>query len=431
MDIKKLYKLIREGDPGIATDSRSVKTGDVFFALKGDNFNGNAFASGALENGARLAVIDDPVYSGSGTILVGDVLLAMQELAAIHRRELGIPVIAITGTNGKTTTKELTALVLSQKYKVHSTKGNLNNHIGVPLTILSAGRDTELLLVEMGANHIGEIDALCRIADPDYGIITNIGKAHLEGFGSYEGVIKAKSELYSFLDKKGAAIIYNDNNSLLSELAASLSCSLIPYSRPSMNLALSSTMKEGSIEFDIHYGDSSIHVNTGLYGSHNLENIQAAVSIGLVFDIDISVIARAIASYKPENNRSQLADTGKNLLLCDAYNANPGSMMSALRAFIKAEEGRDKTIILGDMLELGQYSMDEHKKIIDFLSATANIRAYLVGTEFCRAAGQGSIKCFASTELLIKHLESNPIRNNFVLLKGSRGIALEKVFPLL
>lgn len=431
MDGEKLYRLIKEGGTHITTDSRVVNNGDVFFALRGDNFNGNVYAYEALKNGARLAVIDDPDYRGDNTILVENTLLALQDIARIHRKVLNIPVIAITGTNGKTTTKELIALVLSKKYNVNSTQGNLNNHIGLPLTILAANDRTELMIVEIGANHIGEIDTLCRISDPDYGIITNIGKAHLEGFGSLEGVIQAKSELYIYLDSKQGTIIYNDSNRLLSELAGDLSCKIIPYSRPDEDLILKESGEEGNIVFDLQYGDYSTHVETQLYGSHNLENIKAAISTGLIFGINISDIADAISKYLPDNNRSQLTDTGKNLLLCDAYNANPGSLMNALKAFLSSNDERNRTIILGDMLELGKYSREEHGKVVEFLRSKTNILVYLVGDEFCRAAAGSALKCFASTELLIKHLESNPITNNFILLKGSRGIALEKVFPLL
>lgn len=430
MRIEEIYKYLKERAKRFITDSREVKSGDVFFALKGDNFDGNSYAHKAIEDGALAAIIDNKEYSSEKTILVEDVLQTLQKLANIHRNSLNIPVLAITGTNGKTTTKELVSRVLSEKYLTHYTKGNLNNHIGLPLTILNASDKSEFIVLEMGANHIGEIKRLCEIAEPGVGLITNIGKAHLEGFGSFEGVIKAKTELYTFLDLTGGSIIYNDEDSLISDLARQKSCLRVSYSKPDSIIDIQPADSGQTISMSLIYRDKNYTVNSHLFGGHNVQNIKAAIAVGLYFGVSLDRIINAIENYIPENNRSQLLITSNNTLLCDAYNANPDSMLCALKSFSK-DPHKYKTVILGDMLELGQYSMEEHKKIISFLLNHKDINALLVGENFSLAAKGYSIRSFADTAFLLDYLESNSIKDNFVLLKGSRGIALEKAFKLL
>ncbi len=430
METSELYKFIRANSNRLTTDSRDVKTGDIFFALKGENFDGNRFAAKALDTGAVAAVIDDPAFAGRATILVDDVLHTLQELANIHRNNFSIPVLAITGTNGKTTTKELISRVLSKKYITHSTKGNLNNHIGVPLTLLSAKENTEFMIVEMGANHIGEIGDLCEIAEPDAGMITNIGRAHLEGFGSFEGVIKAKTELYTYLSKSGGTIIFNQADHLLSELANDQICTLHPYSRSGSEISTLSSDSDKEIHLKFLHNGEVLNIKSALFGEHNIENITAALAVGLYYGVPVNSIIKAIESYIPDNNRSQIVKTKTNTLLCDAYNANPDSMLMALDSFIRAG-GLNSTVILGDMLELGEYSFEEHKKVVQYLSGKKELDVILVGDIFCEVAEGSKMRKFRSAVLLMDYLESNPIKDSFVLLKGSRAISLEKVFKVL
>ena len=367
MSINDLYELFL-GNPKICTDSRSVEKGSLFFALKGDTFNGNNFAFQAIEQGAAFAIIDEnPAVQDNRLILVENVLNALQDLAHYHRTQLGIPVLAITGTNGKTTTKELTTAVLSKKYKVVATKGNLNNHIGVPLTLLSMDQSTQIGIVEMGANHQGEIAELSRIASPDFGLITNVGKAHLEGFGSFEGVKKTKAELYRFVEMNHGKVFINTSNENL--------CSMIGTNYESINYRVS---KEGvglegellqsspHLVFQVKFPKGWLYIKTNLAGGYNLENALAAVCVGNYFGVDPLEIKGAIEAYIPSNNRSQFLKSQRNQVIMDAYNANPSSMEAALENF-KTFVQKPKGVILGDMFELGETAADEHQKIVDKL----------------------------------------------------------------
>lgn len=430
MTAKDIYNLIREEGAGIATDSRKVKAGDIFFALRGDNFDGNKYAGDAIKAGAILALIDNPDYKSDSYILVDDVIETLQEIARIHREGFDIPLLAITGSNGKTTTKELIARVLECKYKVHYTRGNLNNHIGVPISLLDAGPDTELMIIEMGANHIGEIAALCGIARPTAGLITNLGRAHLEGFGSFEGVIKAKSELYEYLEKSGGLIFYNDSNSLLQSIAGKMNARSVPYSKPDKVLKQSSLVQEKYLKMGFIYDDRNYSIESALAGVHNSENILAALAVGLHYGVDLEDAIQAIEAYKPQNNRSQILVTDSNTLLCDAYNANPDSMSSALSSFTESAREK-KVIIVGDMLELGNYAPEEHKAVVARLSSLQDIDIYLVGRIFCKAAEGSGLKSYRDTELLISDLKKNPIKDSFVLIKGSRAIGLERIYDYL
>ena len=323
MKTEQLFSLFKEST-GVSTDSRNVGKGQIFFALWGDNYNGNKYAAEALSRGALCAVIDDPLFETENTILVDDCLFELQALASHYRKELKIPVLAITGTNGKTTTKELLAAILSTKLKVHYTQGNLNNHIGVPLTILSAPADTQMMIIEMGASHVGEIRTLCLIAKPDYGIITNIGNAHIEGFGSVEGVAKAKTELYEHLRKVNGIALYNDKDPLLSEKIFKIINRAVPFSDPTgVDLKIELISSDLNLVISVIYLHQTYTLNTNLFGSYNLENVRAAIATGLFLDVNIRDILNAVEKYSPANNRSQVKITRNNTLICDSYNANP------------------------------------------------------------------------------------------------------------
>ncbi len=430
METEKIYRLFCDSE-GITTDTRSVKKGEIFFALWGEKYNGNEFASEALEKGASWAVIDDPAFESDRTILVDDCLAELQKLASWHRKQLGVPVLAITGTNGKTTTKELAAAVLSRKFRVHYTKGNLNNHIGVPLTILSAPAGTEMMIIEMGANHGGEIRALTRMAGPGYGIITNIGTAHIEGFGSYEGVVRAKCELYEYLREVNGVAIYDDDNPLLTEKIYKLVNRAVPYSDPTgTDLVVEALDTDLNLKLKVSYQNKIWQVSTDLFGNYNLVNIKAAMATGLFFGVEIEDVIDAISSYRPGNNRSQVRETGRNTVICDSYNANPVSMRMALNSF-KRLEADVKTVILGDMLELGDTSREEHEKILGYLTAAGFSNVLLVGGEFAKLAAETGFRSFAGTDQLKEFLERNPLTGHYILVKGSRGIALEKIYDLL
>jgi len=430
MKTDQIYDLFKEST-GIATDSRTVVKGQMFFALWGENYNGNKFAAEALEKGASCAVIDDPLFETEKTILVDDCLMELQALARLHRKELNVPVLAITGTNGKTTTKELLACILSKKLKVHCTKGNLNNHIGVPITILSAPAGTEMMIIEMGANHIGEIRTLCLIAKPDYGIITNIGTAHIEGFGSADGVIKAKTELYEYLRKVNGVALYNDKNPLLTEKIFKNVNRAVPFSDPTgIELIMEPLPSDLYLSLTATYQHINYSIETNLFGAYNIENVKAAIATGLFFDVDMKDIVTAVREYQPANNRSQIRKTNNNTLICDAYNANPTSMHLALESFIgiRAEK---RLVILGDMLELGEKSEDEHKKLLDELLSHNLGNSILVGPIFQQVSEKTGFKSFVSVIKLIEYLRSNPVKGSTILVKGSRGMGLEKIFDLL
>ncbi len=430
MKTDQLYELFKEST-GIATDSRSVVKGQLFFALWGENYNGNKFAAEALEKGALCAVVDDPLFETEKTILVDDCLNELQALATHHRKQMNVPVLAITGTNGKTTTKELLAAILSKKIKVHCTKGNLNNHIGVPLTILSAPEGTRMMIIELGANHIGEIRSLCLIARPDYGIITNIGTAHLEGFGSFDGVVKAKTELYEYLRKVNGIAIYNDKNPLLTEKIFKNINRAVPYSDPTgIELLVEQIPSTLNISVNATYQHHSYEIKTNLFGSYNIENLKAAIATGLFFEVEMADIVAAVENYQPANNRSQIKKTKTNTLICDAYNANPTSMHLSLKSFGELEAD-NKMAIIGDMLELGEKSDEEHMKILEELLSHNLNKSILVGPVFQRVSSKSGLRSFYDKSGLLEYLKNEPVRSMTILIKGSRGMGLEKIFELL
>lgn len=429
MKINELYEIFQQY-PVVTTDSRNVPVNAIYFALKGDNFDGNAFAAQALEKGASYAVIDNKdFYSNERTILVEHVLSMLQDLARFHRRKLGIPIIAITGTNGKTTTKELTRSVLAEKYNVLATQGNLNNHIGVPLTLLSMTVNTQVGIIEMGANHPLEIAQLCNIAEPNVGLITNIGKAHLEGFGGFQGVIKTKKELYDFLIANQGKIFYNSDNDLLSGLLETYS-GKISYGTHTATLTGTIISSNPFLKVEIKSGKDVIKVNSNLVGGYNLENILAASTVGLNFSVPLSSIKTAIEAYSPSNNRSQLTNTGKNKLLLDCYNANPSSTEAAIINFSGIDE-QHKVIILGDMLELGEDSVKEHLHILELLKEQKSTQVFVVGSYYKTLAEPFGYKAFLHVTELCDWLTQHPMEQSFILIKGSRGIQLEKVVSLL
>jgi UDP-N-acetylmuramoyl-tripeptide--D-alanyl-D-alanine ligase len=431
MDTAVLYELYRRS-AGVTTDSRSVREGEIFFALRGPTHDGNMHAAAAVASGALAAVVDDPTLSGEKMIYVDDVLEALTSLAAAHRRRLTVPVIAITGSNGKTTTRELVTAVLSRKAKVHSTAGNLNNHIGVPLTLLGTPDDTGFVVVEMGANHTGEIASLCETAMPTHGIITNIGTAHIEGFGSAENVKTAKSELYQWLGRIGGTAVYNDNNPVLSDLVH-LAGTPVPYSLPaghSLNVVpAKATGMYLNVSAVVDGREQTF--STSLFGAHNLDNVRAAMAIGLLFDVPAGDIAEAISSYRPANNRSQVVDTGRNTVICDSYNANPSSMEKAIASFAALQSDK-KMVILGDMLELGSESHAGHASVLRQVRCLGAIEALFIGPRFREAADEAFPgRLFASTDQAVEWLSSARPAGYTILVKGSRGMKLEKVYPLL
>ena len=424
MEIEELYSRFLVCGT-VTTDSRHCPQGSMFIALKGETFNGNAFAAQALAQGCRYAVVDEPEYArGESYILVDDCLQVLQQLANYHRRQLKTPIIGITGTNGKTTTKELVSSVLSKKYKVLFTQGNLNNHIGVPLTLLRLNKEHEMAVVEMGANHPGEIKALVQIAEPDYGLITNVGKAHLLGFGSFEGVIKTKGELYDFLREKGNATIFIQNeNSYLNAIAHGLHC--VRYGQAS-GLFVSGKLLSCSpfLAFEWMSEGNTYPVQTHLIGAYNLDNALASVAIGKYFDVAPEDICEALSTYMPQNNRSQLVDTGRNKLIVDAYNANPTSMMAALENF-RQVQAPHKMVILGDMKELGEASLEEHRKIVGFLDGCRFDHVMLAGPEFKAVAS--AYEHFDNVDAVKEALEKSKPVGFTILIKGSNSMKLSQL----
>lgn len=423
MEIAELYKCFMECGK-VTTDSRNCPEGSMFIALKGETFNGNAFAAQALKQGCRYAVIDESEYAGEGTILVDNCLQALQQLANYHRRQLKTPVIGITGTNGKTTTKELISTVLSRKFNTLYTEGNFNNHIGVPLTLLRLTKEHEMAVVEMGANHPGEIKTLVHIAEPDYGIITNVGKAHLQGFGSFEGVIRTKGELYDFLRAKGGATIFIQNeNPYLNGIAEGLTC--VRYGQTAGLYVSGELISCSPFLFFRWTAEGVSHeVNTHLIGSYNLDNMLAAAAIGRYFGVSDDDISSALASYLPHNNRSQLKETADNKLIVDAYNANPTSMMAALKNF-RQVEAPHKMVILGDMKELGEASREEHQKVVDYLKECGFDRVVLVGPEF--AAATHSYQTFQHVDEVLADIRIHKPQGYYILIKGSNSMKLSQL----
>lgn len=442
--IEKLYSHFQKNQL-VCTDTRAIKKGALFFALKGGNFNGNSFAEQALTEGCSVAIIDEKEFlpagengNGDGNyFLVEDVLTTLQQLASCHRQTLKTPIIAITGSNGKTTSKELVNAVLSRKYNVLATVGNLNNHIGVPLTLLSITKEHEMAIVEMGANHQGEIELLCKIADPDFGIITNIGKAHLEGFGGIEGVKKGKSELYRYLQEKKGKVFLHGDDEVLVELAGSMD--KITYGTKKLYdivgaFKMNTENELISFQWSTRYTASQLKaapvVQTQLVGVYNYYNLLCAACVGSHFRVDETLINKALSEYTPSNNRSQLHKTAHNTLILDYYNANPSSMSLALENFA-ALKHTHKMVILGDMLELGDSSAAEHDAIVELLQQKNIKHALLVGPYFTAAGKKINAKTFATSEEAVAYLKEHKQINSTILIKGSRGIKLEKVVEFL
>jgi UDP-N-acetylmuramoyl-tripeptide--D-alanyl-D-alanine ligase len=427
-DLEEIYRIFVD-HPVVTTDSRKIEVGSIFFALKGDNFNGNLFALAALESGASYAVVDEAEFAvNERTILVENVLQTLQHLARLHRQKMGTPILAITGTNGKTTTKELTAAVLSKKFKLIYTRGNLNNHIGVPLTLLTLRPDTAFGVIEMGANHPGEIDELCRIALPDYGLITNVGSAHLEGFGSFEGVVRTKTELYRFLEQNQGTVFVNKANPILTGNTGKVKTVGYTTSKAFEGLEGETVSAEPLLIFKVLFPKGWLYLKTNLVGGYNLENALAATAIGQYFGIDPTDIAAAIEGYFPDNNRSQMVVTERNRLLMDAYNANPTSTRAALENFSKLP-AQKKGVILGDMLELGSFSREEHQNIVDFLSTLQLDRVILIGANYSGCKLPASFLSFDRADEVVAYLRATPISAYLLLIKGSRGMKLETISP--
>ena len=423
MNIQKIHKLFLVSN-SVSIDSRNIKPNDVFFAIKGLNFDGNKFAVQAIENGASHVISDDLEISkiSDKIIYVNDSIQTLQELANFHRKFIDTKIIAITGSNGKTTSKELIFSVLKSRYKTIATKGNLNNHLGVPLTILSMNKETEIGIVEMGANHLREIDFLCNIAEPDFGYITNFGNAHLEGFKSLEGVIIGKSELYTYLRDNDKVIFYNSENSKQSSILNNYSNSFSFGSNSKSNCILNKLKSKNCIS--IKYNEESIVSN--IYGDYNFENISIAIAIGCYFKIGVEQIKKGVESYLPENNRSQILKKRNNTIILDAYNANPSSMDLAISSFENINT-TNKMIIAGDMFELGQESNKYHQQIINYLEKLTNTLTYVVGVNFCKTNHSKKIKSFPSTKELINNISKLNISNYSILIKGSRTMQLEKI----
>lgn len=422
----RLYELFQSG--GVSTDSRRITPGVLFFALRGDNFDGNQYAAAALDKGAAAVVVDRAdVAIDDRYIVVEDSLAALSALASHHRNQLSATIIALTGSNGKTTTKELITRVLSLKYKVAATQGNLNNHIGVPLTLLSFDHTTQIGIVEMGANHLHEIEHLCRIARPEIGLITNIGLAHLEGFGGADGVRRGKGELFDFLAANSGTAIYRSDDANLCEMTAQhpqlrtigyntaeLGLDVIPNNSPYLHISL-----------------SGHKVTTSMVGDYNIYNAAAAIAVGRYLDIDPIAALDAIAGYIPDNNRSQSLNTEHNTLYMDAYNANPSSMKASLINFSQLSVD-NKVVIIGDMRELGDYSPAEHSQIASLIASLGLYHVYTVGCSFKRACrDMAGVISFSTTDQLKKHLSTEPLTQSNILIKGSRSIALEQLKEVL
>ncbi|MEA3480207.1 MAG: UDP-N-acetylmuramoyl-tripeptide--D-alanyl-D-alanine ligase [Bacteroidota bacterium] len=426
--IHELYDLFLKCN-GISTDSRHIDKGDLFFALKGENFNGNKFAAEALRKGALAAIVDEATGEESpGVFKVENVLQSLQELAIHHRSKLKIPIIGITGSNGKTTTKELIHAVLSAKYISFATSGNLNNHIGAPVSILSIPEESEIAVIELGANHIGEIALLCRIVQPDHGLITNIGKAHIEGFGSIDGVIQAKTELYKYLDTNNGLVFVNADDDLLVKESGQLR--RITYgTHANADYHMLMINEHPFIDIFWEKAETEITIKTKLYGDYNFQNVNAAIAIGGYFKIEPEKIRAGIESYSPENNRSQLIQTLKNTIYLDAYNANPSSMELAINNFNTLPQ-KQKILILGDMMELGHESTSEHQKIIDLVKALSFEKIIFCGEHF-QALLEKTDLVFPNVQEAKSWLSINKISGSAILLKGSRKIELEKLLDIL
>jgi UDP-N-acetylmuramoyl-tripeptide--D-alanyl-D-alanine ligase len=427
MDISKIYALFNKYK-SVSIDTRSIKPNDIFFAIKGPNFDGNNFALQAIKTGASYVISDNPDISKKSDkiIYVENSIKALQKLANYHRRKLNTKIIAITGSNGKTTSKELILNVLKTKYKTTATKGNLNNHLGVPLSLLEINENTEFGIIEMGANHLNEIAQLCKIAEPSFGYITNFGNAHLEGFGSIEGVIKGKSELYNFLKNNKNLIFYNSENIIQTSLINNYKNTYTFGINSKSNCIINKSKSENTL--NVSYQNKII--KSTIYGDYNFENICIAIAIGEYFEVDFKNIKKGIESYIPKNNRSQISLKNNNTIILDAYNANPTSMSLALESFKKTNY-KNKMIILGDMFELGKDSNYYHQEITNSLEKINDSTIYIVGEYFCNTKHSDRIRSFSSSKELINNLSKTNVSNYSILIKGSRGMQLEKIIEFI
>ena len=428
MKIDDIHSLFSKSS-GISTDTRTIKKNNIFFCLKGEKFDGNLFIDQAFHLGASFVIYDDEKlnYKSKKAIKVKNALETLQALAKYHRSKFNIPVIGLTGSNGKTTSKELINSVLSQKFNVTFTSNNFNNHIGVPLTILKINRKTDLAIIEMGANHLGEIDLLCNIADPNIGYITNFGKAHLEGFGGIEGVIKGKSELYEYIRESKGVVLINNDDRIQREKSRGINTFSFGKSKKSDFLIYNTSSNKNLCEASLN--DKKITSN--LYGEYNFENINASIAMGIHFGLSFDQIENGIKNYIPKNNRSEMIKTKKNLLFVDSYNANPTSMKLSIQSFMKFKEVK-KTLILGDMHEIGKTYLIEHERILNSVKNNKDLKIFLVGKIFNKLKfNSGRIHFFNETNELIEYFKKNLITGHTILLKGSRKINLEKVIPIL
>jgi len=429
---EELYKNYLE-NPLISTDTRNIAEGCIFFALKGDNFNANTFALQAIEKGAAFAVVDEAEYAvNEKCLLVADVLSALQDLARHYRKQLNIPVIGLTGSNGKTTSKELVNAVLAERYKTFATFGNLNNHIGVPLSILSIKNDVEIAIIEMGANHQKEIELLCTIAQPTHGIITNVGMAHLDGFGGFEGVKKGKAELYSYLKETNGYIFINRDNNHLMEMSRAEGLSKLIFYGTELGNTIKGTLKSSDPFIEVEWTNQEQYseVKTQLTGRYNFENILAAICIGDFFDMNPEEINKGLSNYEPKNNRSQLTKTESNTIICDFYNANPSSMSAAL-SNISALTANKKVAILGDMFELGPESETQHKLIAEQAIKSGLNEIIFIGKYFCALRDEYDAIFFETPNEAADYITKNKIKDSLILLKGSRGMKLEALLTYL
>ncbi len=433
MKISELHAIFLR-HPVVTIDSRMCPKNSIFFALKGERFNGNLFAGEALKAGCAYAVVDETVdgLEDERIIRVDNVLTTLQNLATYHREKLKIPIIAITGTNGKTTTKELIAIGLSREFKVAYTQGNLNNHIGVPLTLLAMNRTHEIGVVEMGANHLGEIKELCEIAKPNYGLITNVGKAHLEGFGSFENVIRGKCELYGYIRENEGKVFVNKDNPYLVDHSEGMD--RILYGKNDPTLFASGTLVDATpfMEFDWNFFDRSYRVKTRLVGEFNFDNAISAVAVCKFFGINADRISAALEEYEPVNHRSQFKRTARNDLIIDTYNANPTSMKASLEFFATIPTSLPKMVVIGEMKELGETAMEEHQRLLDFLAEQPMGKVILVGELFRKFSSiKPYYELYDRVEELIERLLKEPITRHYILLKGSHSVSLEKAIDYL
>lgn len=421
MDITKFYNLLIESDLRFTTDSRKITKGCIFFALKGDNFNGNLFALKALEQGASYAVVDEIVDKHEQLILVQDVLQFMQEVARFHRSCYDIPVIGVCGSNGKTTTKNLIYAVLSKKYRTHCTQGNFNNHIGVPITLLQMPINTEMAIIELGTNSPGEIAHLCKITEPNVGFITNIGKEHLEGFGTLEAVAKEESEIYHYLLNNNGLCFVNQDDEWLTRMSRSLQNKI---------LVTKTSCEIQSLVPHIEFRYKDTQFNSPLMGDYNLDNIMLAIGFGEKYNVPLADISDAISSYHPDNNRSQIIEQNSNTIWLDAYNANPSSMMKAIENFAKMPQS-NKVLILGDMFEMGENANQEHDDLLQWALQFNFDRIYTLGDHFASISANSDLTTPSSMEELGKAIQNAQYQDTAILIKGSRGMKMERIIDWL